>query len=70
MTLTKQLNDILDRLDADESPDAYELAEILKELVSNIELSHAQLNQQIQKLETRIKALEQQVPARITGAKH
>ena len=58
MTLTQQLNAILDRLDAEKTPDTYELAEILKVLVSNIEISHAQLNQQVQKLAARLEALE------------
>ena len=58
MTLTQQLNTILDRLDADEAPDVYALVEILKVLISNIEISHAQLNQQIQKLEGRLESLE------------
>jgi hypothetical protein len=58
MTVTDQLNDILDRLDADASPDIYEIAEILKVLISNIEISHAQLKQQIRQLESRVQTLE------------
>lgn len=58
MTVTEQLNAILDRLDADESPDAYELAQLLKVLISSIEISHAQMQQRILKLEQRVAALE------------
>jgi len=58
MTLTQQLSAILDRLDAEQSPDTYEMAEILRVLVSNIEVSHARLNQQIDKLQKRVDALE------------
>jgi len=58
MTVTEQLNAILDRLDADESPDAYELAQLLKVLISSIEISHAQMQQRILKLEQQVAALE------------
>jgi hypothetical protein len=58
MTVTEQLNAILDRLDAEESPDAYELAQLLKVLISSIELSHAQTQQRIVKLEQQVAALE------------
>lgn len=60
MTATDQLNDILDRLDADSVPDVYELAQLLKVLISNIEISHAQLKQQVRELELRIEAIEQE----------
>ena len=58
MTATDQLNDILDRLDADAAPDVYELAQLLKVLISNIEISHAQLRQEVRELELRIEAIE------------
>lgn len=58
MTLTQQLSAILDRLDAEESADTYEIVEILKLLVSNIELSHARIDQEIDKLQKRLDALE------------
>lgn len=60
MTVTDQLNAILDRLDADTSKDAYEIAEILKVLISNIEISHAQLAQRIERLEARLESLSRQ----------
>lgn len=58
MTVTDQLNDILDRLDADASPDIDEIVEILKVLISNIEISHAQLAQRVSALESRLLILE------------
>lgn len=59
MTVTEQLNSILDRLDAEESPDTYELAGLLKVLITNIEISQAQMKQRILKLEQRLEALEE-----------
>ena len=58
MTVTDKFDELLDLLDAAEAPDAHQLAEILKGLISNIGVSHALLAQKIHHLEERVDALE------------
>ena len=58
MTLTEQINDITDRLDAEESRDIYDLALILKRAIENTDTAMMQVDIDLRRLERRLKELE------------
>ena len=58
MSLTDELNEILSRLDAEESPELSALTRILKQTMENTESAMIHHDRQIRLLEGRLKALE------------